>query len=665
MARSAFIARREGRYLFRTRFPRCLLLPSRSASIRIALRTGTYAVAARRAARIASWMLRMTAAESPEDALRGLFPKLQQLAVEPVKDEDDLVERVAFQSAAFTAQYSVRTLGLDPDQVVPGWVEYFVALVRENGRASNILERTKTVSGRLELRRHELVAAGQVPVVPPELHPDSEARRLHATIFPALGPGGAYAGLRPAGFSEAAAPDIQHLSMSEILRRLLKKREQDDSDRRAESEIAPIVNFAIALLGDPILTDVKGDKLLKLKAAIPEIPKPFGFAPKDRPNLYFRWKHVQENGWYFTRDGKPSRYKRTSMTTINGGWRNGLTKLWEFGISLNFASGVVPDFYISSRRNPPAAERDAFRSEELLQFFGSARFVGCARRAHPWTPGEYLYQDFFYWCELINLLSGMRPGEIAQLRCRDILDLYGEPHFRYAKFGKRGENESEDDRLDPQPGGNDGKTDAAFRWLPIHWLLLRLGIIERRDAIVADYVAKKINEAGGREKLSANDFAEIEMQAYDLWLFPDWPVYVKNTGEIKWSHYVSKAFTYGKQKLGLTRPGLSQYSGRHTFKGFIDDIKGLSHRSRKILLGHSTRGDVTDGYGPKRISEEQSQVAQNLSNRTIWRLALILIRAKRKAERGELAVIDAWRHDERSGDERFQEALARRAELYR
>ncbi|MGA7965394.1 MAG: hypothetical protein WCB49_05845, partial [Gammaproteobacteria bacterium] len=484
-------------------------------------------------------------------------------------------------------------------------------------------------------------------------------------VFPALMPGGAPAGPKPAGFPESAATGIQHLRMSEILRRLLDQRESEDSDRRAESEIAPIVNFAIALLDDPILSEVVGDQLLKLKAAIPNIPKPFGFAPKDRPNLYFRWKHVQENGWHFTREGKPARYKRTSMTTINGGWRNGLTKLWEFGIGFNFASGTVPDFYISSRLNPPAAERDAFRSEEVLLFFGSARFTGCRGPAHPWTPGSYFYQDFFYWCELINLLTGMRPGEVAQLRCRDILVLYGEPHFRYAKFGKSGEDEDEEDRFDPQPGGNDGKTNAAFRWLPVHWLLLRLGIIERRDAIVAEYIARKTKEAGGREQISPEAFAEIEAQAFDLWLFPDWPVYVKKTGEIKWSHYVSKAFTYGKQKLGLTRRGLSQYSGRHTFKGYIDDIKGLSDRSRKILLGHSTRGDVTAGYGPKRITEEQSLVVQRLSNSTIWRLALILIRAKRKAEKGDLIVIDAWRHDVRSDDERLQEALARRAERYR
>src|ERR1700730_13156943 len=30
------------------------------------------------------------------------------------------------------------------------------------------------------------------------------------------------------------------------------------------------------------------------------------------------------------------------------------------------------------------------------------------------------------------------------------------------------------------------------------------------------------------------------------------------------------------------------YSARHTFKGFIDDFRGLSERSRRIVMGHAS-----------------------------------------------------------------------------
>ena len=59
------------------------------------------------------------AAEDPTEALQALWPRLQALAVEPVRDEADYVERSAFQEAAFLAQWAVRQLSLKPDDVVP------------------------------------------------------------------------------------------------------------------------------------------------------------------------------------------------------------------------------------------------------------------------------------------------------------------------------------------------------------------------------------------------------------------------------------------------------------------------------------------------------------------------------------------------------------------
>jgi hypothetical protein len=159
LGRSAFISRREGRYLFRARWPACLAKNSTSA-FRISLRTADYKVAAARAARIGSWMLNVKAAEDPEAALKALWPRLQALAVEPARDEADYVERSAFQLMAFEAQYRVRTLGLKPNAVVPGWDEHFVALVRENSRTANARAAGATVQARLERRRQELFVEG-------------------------------------------------------------------------------------------------------------------------------------------------------------------------------------------------------------------------------------------------------------------------------------------------------------------------------------------------------------------------------------------------------------------------------------------------------------------------------------------------------------------------
>lgn len=107
MGRSAFISRREGRYVFRARRPVCLLQPGGPpSSFRISLHTANYTVAVRRAAKIASWMLRMKSATNLQEALLELAPRVRELAVQPVMGGDDLVERTAL-SAAFFARTHV------------------------------------------------------------------------------------------------------------------------------------------------------------------------------------------------------------------------------------------------------------------------------------------------------------------------------------------------------------------------------------------------------------------------------------------------------------------------------------------------------------------------------------------------------------------------------
>ena len=641
LSRSAFISRRDGRYLFRARLPACLS-PKSGSAFRISLRTADYKTAKLRAARIASWMLSVKVAEDPESALLALWPRLQELAVEPVCGEEDRVDRAAFQGVAFEAQYRVRLGGRKPDQVVPGWDEHFVALVRENSRANNEHEKSSTVLSRIEEKR-ALYAAVASPAPPPTGHTAPAAPDF-----------------RPPTSAAASVDRYTRRAMSEVLKEFLDAREQQDGDRRADSDIEPVVRFVIELLGDPVMLDFNGEHLLKVKRALPAIPTPLGFAPSER-SLYFRWQWAAKNGWTVVKKGKTIKLKRVSETTLIGRYESGLNTFWKFAIEHWFAYEPAPNFESSSKYNPPAAERDAFKPDELYKFFSSPPFIGCHGVARRWTPGTAFVQDYFYWAELIEVLCGMRPSEIAQLRCRDILELYGKLHFRYAPLSIE---QQEKDRFDPQTGGTRGKSASAFRWVTIHGLIIRLGILERRDAIVAAFIDRKVAELGGRQKLSAEQLDDIEIEAHEQWLFPDWKVYVKNTGEIKWSHVLTKAFTYGIEKLGMDRAGLVNYSGRHTFKGFLDDLKGLSERSRLVVFGHSTKKDVSSRYGPKFISEEQSEIIQKLSSKQIWRLALILIRVKRKAECGDLRTVLAWRDDQRAQDVKLQRALAKRKEQY-
>jgi integrase len=143
--------------------------------------------------------------------------------------------------------------------------------------------------------------------------------------------------------------------------------------------------------------------------------------------------------------------------------------------------------------------------------------------------GRFFCQTYFYWAVLIQLLCGMRPGEISQLRCVDIGLLYGKWHFRFAKRSLLAEGDEDDgaeDAADTAPGGNDAKTKNAFRWIPVHPLLTELGLLQQRDAIVEHYLAQKFSEAGGRDRLTTPQILRLTDEAKQQWLFPDWKVYV-------------------------------------------------------------------------------------------------------------------------------------------
>jgi len=74
----------------------------------------------------------MKTAENFEQAFREIVPKLQELAVQPVRDEDDLTERMALRSTVFNLVGGLRAAGTDPDKLAPGWADCFITLTREN-----------------------------------------------------------------------------------------------------------------------------------------------------------------------------------------------------------------------------------------------------------------------------------------------------------------------------------------------------------------------------------------------------------------------------------------------------------------------------------------------------------------------------------------------------
>jgi hypothetical protein len=210
----------------------------------------------------------------PRKAMVELWPRLQALACEPVRNEDDYIERRAFQGIAFDVQFLVRHSGAKPDEIVAGWDEHFVMLVRENSRAGHIIEKNNSLAGRVERRREELFVQGAEVVVSP-LGANTSPTVINSAVV-------------AAAVSAAMPAEGNRNRLSEVLKKFLDWREGEDGDRRAANDVAPIIQFAIDLWKNPCIGDIGPDQLVLLKKAMPEIPTPAGFLVDVR-SLYQRW----------------------------------------------------------------------------------------------------------------------------------------------------------------------------------------------------------------------------------------------------------------------------------------------------------------------------------------------------------------------------------------
>ena len=101
----------------------------------------------------------MTAAEDLKQAFLALLPRIRALAVEPIRTEDEAVERGVLDGQVSMLLHRIHGAGLDPDLLAPGWGESYSCLHPETRRAGAILAQTKTVAGRLEKRRYEMMLA--------------------------------------------------------------------------------------------------------------------------------------------------------------------------------------------------------------------------------------------------------------------------------------------------------------------------------------------------------------------------------------------------------------------------------------------------------------------------------------------------------------------------
>ena len=364
---------------------------------------------------------------------------------------------------------------------------------------------------------------------------------------------------------------------------------------KGRSETVAIVQFAIDLLDDPPLHSVSKDEWDKLDLALPDIPHSRDLPAEACSSLYDRYCYAQKHGW----DG----ISRVTETTIKGRYRYGLYKFIDWATDKKLYPGPRPTFVCIDPQNLAALPRDAFEDAELLDLLRLPLFTGCAGPHRIWTPGHYFIQNHLYWAYLILILTGMRPGEVGQIKCADVQTDGEYYYFDLRPFdARKGRVAIEDLR--------NLKTNSSGRIVPIHPLLIELGLLDRLLFL---------------------------MNAGEERLFPEWKEFARGDGTTRWSQPITKSWQYVKKVLKIVRADLTLYATRHLMADWLDNST-VAKRTRDRILGHVT--DVPGGYGRKgSINANQMAAISALEPEIVKQMREILMTAKDRAESGELIVL--------------------------
>ena len=157
------------------------------------------------------------------------------------------------------------------------------------------------------------------------------------------------------------------------------------------------------------------------------------------------------------------------------------------------------------------------------------------------------------------------------------------------------------------------KTNAAGRVVPIHPLLIALGLLDRVREL----------EAIGEKRL-----------------FPEWEMFTRGDGTVRWSQPITKSWQYIKKNiLKIARADLTLYGLLLLVAEWLDNA-GIATQSQPHP-GHAA--SVPEHYGRKGTqSREQVSAINAVDPPVIQKMREILLPARERADRGELTVLKPW-----------------------
>lgn len=330
--------------------------------------------------------------------------------------------------------------------------------------------------------------------------------------------------------------------LSDLLKKYLDSKKSENLKAKTMMEISSKAKLFVDILGNPYPDEVSLEKLTFYKNSLRKVPS----------NWQKKKKYKNKNLKEILKMDIPSK-DILDTTTMN----NHLVKAKSFVIWLEtygYITGKNLPKILQKIREPhrPFEERGAFSVGELKHIFSHVDY----------TKFRYAWE---FWLPLIGLYTGMRINEICRLRLDDIRSEEGVFFFDITVTE-----------------GDEPKTQAGVRRIPIHDELVRIGLL--------DYVKRLRRRRGA------------------LHLFPD-----RNYLEGSPSHYPTQKVNKWLKKIGVAKSGVSLgrktfHSFRHTFETRCQELM-LDQRLVDQIMGHSVGNSMSGRYGkPAGILQLKEEV---------------------------------------------------------
>lgn len=221
-----------------------------------------------------------------------------------------------------------------------------------------------------------------------------------------------------------------------------------------------------------------------------------------------------------------------------------LSTLWDSAIEQGTASIKIFNDWKFTAAKRARDQRKMWDSEALQKLFSTPIWTGCQSEHRRSKPGQHVLRDEKFWLPLIAVYSGMRQEEICQLRLTDVRQTEGIWVF------------------DLREGdGRQLKNSNAVRKVPIHNMLIRLGLLNYADALrteSAQLLFPNLQPGGADDRLG---------------------------------HNYSKWFTRYRRDTDLYAEGLDFHSFRHSATTFMKRA-GVADSVIDEVTGHATAGET-------------------------------------------------------------------------